>query len=376
MRAPPSPSRAYWIECGKPAVEDEQDAPAGALCCLCASALDGRGVRLSDAGCTFVNQTNMRTPHSSWLCVQCFWSTKWKCPPGRTNKDKQTGEGGGAAKGLSPAMLGHRWEVLADGTTRYGNHTKADKSDLRAWLRAPKAGWWWCTIADSGKKHTIAWAPLNYGSARGARVLFDEQEIELGDHALIDDLCALLTAGATKASVERGDYNAGEWERCADAIRAFEDRWGAQRESPWFVLAVWLAQRNEAEVAARLEVEKQERAAKKAAEKTKQKPAAKPKKEKTDAERREARATEDTAGRATPRREEPVPPDAGLQRAEALGPDGIEDARRVPHDGDRGRVDDAPHAVAPDSQPEQVQLGLFAGADEPGSRVARGRRTA
>jgi hypothetical protein len=374
--APPSPSRAYWLECGKPAVEDEESAPEGARCCLCASPLDSRGVRLEKAGCTFVNQTNMRTPQSPWLCSPCLWSTKWKCPPGRTNKAKA--DGSEAAKGLSPAMLGHRWEVLPDGSSRYGNHSKADKADLRTWLRAAKASWWWCTIADSGKKHTIAWAPLNYGQAQGATVLLDEQEIALGDWALVDDMTTLLTAGATKASVERGDYNAGEWERCADLVRAFEARWAGLRGSGWFTLAVWLAQRDEGEVAARLEVEKQTRAEKKAAQRpVKKTPAQRTKKEKKrDARRSEEGKAQVVDGRGAPRSASAVSPDPGLQRAEALGSDHEPSPSGGTDDRGSGRVvhEDAPRP--PDPQPQQVQLGLFAEPIEPGPRVARGKRLA
>jgi hypothetical protein len=374
---PPSPSRAYWLVCGSPHVELETDAPEGARCAICADELRGRGVPLARSPVSFCNQTNTRIPASPWLCVPCLFATRWIAPPGRSGK----GDSDDGGRGPNPAMYGHRWEQLADGTVRYGNHSKGDKAELRAWLRAPKAGWWWCTIADSGKKHTIPWAPINHGSSAQAAVLFDEVMITVGDHTMVDDISALLTSGATKASVESGRYTTGEYERCAEHIAAFEDRWGAQRGCGWFGLAVWLAQRDEAAVAARLDEERAAKAAKKQAERERAK-ADKPAKTKTTKAPRAARSKSDDRreaegnaadadGGADARPAQPVPAHAGVQRADALGAAHDEDASVRPDVGERRRVGDDDAAPPSDTGPEQVQLGLFADAEPRGARARR-----
>jgi hypothetical protein len=74
-------------------------------------------------------------------------------------------------------------------------------------------------------------------------------------------------AGATKEEVERGDYTLSTLLRCESVVRAFEARHAHLRGSGWFALVVFLAQRDEEAVAARLARETAARDEKKAREK-------------------------------------------------------------------------------------------------------------
>lgn len=148
--------------------------------------------------------------------------------------------------------------------------SKGEKPVIRNFLQSQKRGAWFAAVADSGQKHVAPFAPVNPTGSRGGVILFEEAEIVVPGGgapgwAIVDATAALLTAGATKEEVGRGDYGPRSWQLCGPQVRAYEAAWGArQRGSAWFSLALWLAQRDEAEVAERMEREKVERAEKKA----------------------------------------------------------------------------------------------------------------
>ena len=345
-----SPSRCYWEVCGSPVVDvveqylnppakknkpPERRAVEG-LCGICGFDCKGRGVPLDEAGMTFANQTNLRAPQSGIVCECCVFSTRWICPPGRSAKAREDGTDG---RGPNPAMYGHRWHQLPDGSVEYGNHSKGDKPALRDFLRTPKQGPWWCTVADSGKKHSIPWAPLNAATSRRPLILFDEQLIRMGDWQLVEDVTNLLTAGATKEAIERGDYSVGEWERCPDAIQAFEDKWARERGGGWLMLSVWLAQRDEAIVAERQAKEKENAARKKSERKAKESP----------------RGV--SAGRA-----KTVRADKRIQRAGTVEPTGEPHAVSVSSERDSGPVGNGATSKPTGGGTGPKQLGFF---DEP-----------
>jgi hypothetical protein len=87
--------------------------------------------------------------------------------------------------------------------------------------------------------------------------LFDDALVTLGSWQLVDDMAELLTVGATKDEITSGDYHAGSIMRCGADIEAFEEHWSGQRGGAFFGLAIWLAQRDEERVAARLAAEKE-----------------------------------------------------------------------------------------------------------------------
>jgi len=72
---------------------------------------------------------------------------------------------------------------------------------------------------------------------------------------IVDAMTSILTAGATKEEVDRGEYGPNSFARCAFEIRKFELSYARQRTSPWFDLALWLAQRDEASSRCGLEVQ-------------------------------------------------------------------------------------------------------------------------
>jgi hypothetical protein len=173
-------------------------------------------------------------------------------------------------------------------------------------------------------------------------VLFDETVIALPDEhgwSLVDDMIALLTAGATKDEIGRGEYESGAWTRCRENIIQFERAHSIRRHGSWFKLAIWLAQRDEAAVAVRLEAEKQ-------------------KKEDKSGRKGKRKAADANGG------DDPMPaigiPVGGGKPAEALGPAAGQDAQRSAPVADARGMGDA-HVSKP-ATPRTQQLG-FAGFD-------------
>jgi hypothetical protein len=352
------PSRIVWEVCGSPAVEDCADVPEQP-CWVCGGATT-RGVeRERWMGRGFVGQNRVRAPWSNVVCEPCLFVMSRTSPvPGRPPAP-------GKKLGGNFRNYSHLWE--GGEPAYYANASKGEKPAILEFLRRAHEGPWFAAIADSGQKHVIPWTGMNR-PGRGGRVMFDETIVQLPrDDAgwrLVDDLAALLTAGATKEEISRGEYGPFTWQRCPSEIRAFEAAHGHGRGGAWFGLALWLAQRDEAAVQARLADEAAARKAAKVAEKSKlskrSKSHTKSRRSHGEAdrgkERRPARADGDAAA-GDPAR---VPADTGVLAAEALGPVADADARGgadVRVGGGMGDGDGAKPAT-----PRARQLSLFGAA--------------
>jgi hypothetical protein len=256
-------------------------------------------------GASFTGQNRVRCPDSDRVCEACVFVMAGKPPD-------------------TLRMYTH----LVDGDT-WRQVNKGQKPEIRDFLRKPHASTWFAGIADSGQKHIVPWCPLNAPGQRGGSVLFEEQIVTLpstnAGWQIVDDLTALLTAGATKEETITGQYGSRAWSLCADTLRAFEARHGGLRGGAWFDLAVWLAQRDEAMVQARMYAEKEA---------------------KSEAKRRAKGTIAKPDRGGAPRRARRVPQDAGVQRAQALGSDPGPDASGRAASVDTGGVGDDAHADA------------------------------
>jgi hypothetical protein len=216
----------------------------------------------------------------------------------------------------------------------YINASKGEKPAIRAFLARQHEATWFAAIADSGQKHVLPWAPLN-ASGRAGRVLFDEQIVSVpDDQSLVADLATLLTSGATKDEIARGDYSARAWHLCGEQIRTFERAHSSERHSAWFGLACWLAQRDEEAVQRRIDAEKEERDRRK------------------NKGRSAHKDSGGSAGRARRVSREPK-----RERAQALGPDPEPAARSSTNDIDAGGMGDP--AVPESGTRGTEQLSLF-----------------
>lgn len=221
-------------------------------CWLCnGPAASGRPVK-EWVGPAFTSHNRARNPRSTVICEACVFLCGRLSPvPGRPPAEGKTT--GGNWRNYSHWM----WEQ--DGGWRYDNASKGEKHKVREFLAAPKAGRWWLAVADSGQKHVIPWAPIN--SSGSMLVAMDDSVFNATSVVRLFDLMAkLLTDGGTKDELISGDWTPRAWQLLGERIDAFEMAWGPLRGSPMFGLAVWLAQRDEAAVQARLEEEKRERA--------------------------------------------------------------------------------------------------------------------
>lgn len=219
-------------------------------CWVCgADMIRGMSVQKWIAG-NFTGSDRIRRPDATHVCESCCYVMARLSPvPGRPPKEGS--ECGANFRNFSHMVDDHE----------YVNASKGEKPCVRRWLRGRKHGAWFAAIADSGQKHVVPFAPVNPPGAVGGIILFEEAVVQLPrDDAgwrVVDELARLLTDGATKDSVTSGAYTPGEYQRCADAIFAFERSHASLRASPWFALCVWLAQRDEEAVAARMAAERE-----------------------------------------------------------------------------------------------------------------------
>lgn len=354
-----SPSRLLWRACGSPESHKASALPVEregdwSRCWVCSGTTDGRGCAVADwDSASYTGQSRVRYPRGQAICEPCLWVMARLTPvPGLTGNWRNY------------SVLYAEGEPLVI-------KSKGDKPAVLAWLRRPHRGPWFAALANSGQKHVVPYVPLN-GPGR-ALALFDEELIELPRDAegwrIVDELAALLTAGATKEEVERGQYR-GALSRCEAEVRAFERAHGHLRGSGWFGLVVFLAQRDEAAVEARMAREAEERAAKKAREKEAAK-AAKPKKKGRDGAKRSTEGTPDGSDGGRGDGAAPVVPRDRSEPAVALGSD-REPAPRSDAD-ERGPGGVGDEAVARPAPVGTIQLSLWGdgGTDGGGPAVRR-----
>lgn len=225
--------------------------PATGLCWLCAGPIE-RGQRVDDwTGASFTGQNRVRCAEAEWVCEPCVHFCSRISPvPGRPPAEGKTY--GGNWRNYS-----HLYDAGV-----YQNASKGEKPTILAFLRAEHTGPWFAAIADSGQKHVLPWTPVNPPGTRRGVVLFDETLVTLPIYAaagwtIVQRMEELLTAGATKEEIATARYSARAWRLCSELVRTFEESWGAGRGGAWFGLALWLAQRDEDQVAVRMAAEKE-----------------------------------------------------------------------------------------------------------------------
>lgn len=305
-----SPSIITHALCGSPVVEG--CAAITDRCWLC-GAISARGMRVTDwVGANFTDWDRVALPSSDTICEACVYVCSWTDPPGRRSKRED------AKRGTMFRMYSHVWERGWSGkqASQYANADKGEKPLLRAFIEREHAGDWFAAIADSGKKHVLPFAPMN-APGRGGLALFDDLLVSVpSETRLIGVMVSLLTAGPSKAEIETGQYSQQNWARCMSEIRAFEETHGRERGGAWFSLALWLAQRDEEQVAARVAAEKETKGAERA-----------------------RKGTSKNAGRgAASGRAKRIPEEQRGERAEALDATRGSPEGGDPDDGERGGV--------------------------------------
>jgi len=236
-----------------------------AFCCYLCGGSASTGDPVGEwMGANFTDQNRDRNPAGGFVCSACcFVSSRITEVKGRPAKDGK--KFGGCFRNYSHCVEG----------AEYFNASKGEKPLIRAFLERKHACEWGAAIADSGQLHVIPFTRMNFGNGTTAGVvLFDKQDIAIPDDvSLISSTCDLLTAGATKDEILSGDYRIATIERCGETVRKYEREAQPERGGNWFDLVVWLAQRDEEQVATRLEIEKAAKKEKDDANKRTKKPA-------------------------------------------------------------------------------------------------------
>lgn len=290
-----SPSQIVWVAHGSPRIDGcggaEDQRPL--RCYLCGGQID-RGMLVAKwMGSGFTDQSRARNPAGSHVCEACCYVTSRTSsvlgrPPGacsvcdgtlhvvkvpkagkgsRSRKGDECPKCDGTGKNPSGSNMRNVSHLYEQGWTGrmapgYANASKGEKPAIRAFLERRHQGAWFAAIADTGQRHMLPFTPLN-GPGRTGFVLFEESLVFVPESlVLVADMAALLTEGATKAELQSGNYGPSSWRLCETLIRTFEAEIRHTRGAPWFALALWLAQRDEEKVQARLVREKENRDAK------------------------------------------------------------------------------------------------------------------
>lgn len=257
-----TPTQEIHKICGNPKVHG-CDGVSGVIGCYVCGGQVARGVPVASwMPDTFTDQTRVALPASPAVCESCCYVMSRTSPvPGRPPKEGKSF--GGNFRNYS-TLWEPGWDAppFGDDGTRidgYANASKGQKQIIRSFLERDHVSEWFAAIADSGQKHVLPYATINPPGRAGV-VLFDERRVAIPRNvSLVGILCQLLTDGATKEEIEHGDYRPVTWQRIgADRLREFERSHGQARGN-WFALALWLAQRDELEVSARIEREKVEK---------------------------------------------------------------------------------------------------------------------
>lgn len=311
-----SPAQLVWEAHGAPQVEGCSSAQGRCYVC-CGAAPRGKTVR-DWLQSSFTDQNRCRSPLSTHVCEACCYVQSRIAPvlgrpPGKCTgcdgtgkvtkiakkgktKDAKVGdpcpkcEGSGAQTfGGNMRNYAHLYEdgwdspefaavkdeegevVGHNGPAGLGyiNASKGEKPAIREFLAREHRGIWFAAIADSGQKHVLPFTPLNGPGSRSGVVLFEESLVTVpDDQSLIGDMTALLTAGVTKDEIGSGNYYIRTMRERRELAQGFEAGHGHERGSPWFSLAIWLAQRDEEESARRVAAEKEAKGGRKAKKKT------------------------------------------------------------------------------------------------------------
>lgn len=290
-------------------------------CWVCGGRSERGQKRWKWAGANFTGQNKARCPESDYVCEACVMVMAGR-----------------------PPDTERMWSHLVEGDT-HERANKGQKPSILAFLRRRHSATWFAAIADSGQKHIIPWCQVNTPHRRGGVVLFEEMTVTVpesdGEWGLVDAIAQALTDGLTKEGIASGDYGPRAWQLLGAArLRDLERRFSSHRGGAWFDLALWLAQRDEAAVQARLDAEKVAKEAKK------------------NAGRGSKGEDEKPHRRGGTRTTKRVPPDARLQRAEALGSDPGPTPSCGANEREPGGVahDDDAHAPVGSSAGDQLTL--------------------
>lgn len=259
---------------GSPRLGGVEDAPG--RCAICATLAERTHDYDSWQGGNYTSQNAIKAWGSGRICEACVWAHSWTPPPGfvgtpeklatkRAVRDKRAaaGEKLAAEKSENLRLFSHLWDER-DGY-RYAN--KSDKALIRSWLRervAARDRAWFAAIADTGQKHVLPFTRVNPAGAARVTVRMDERDVTIGSWDLVDQLGELLTDGVTKDELSSGEWRLMSWQQSGALLEPFEARFGASRGSNWYVLALWLAQRDEDEYKRRDDGRRETRAVAKA----------------------------------------------------------------------------------------------------------------
>lgn len=231
-------SATYWAWMGAGSVRFEHCEDVPCVCWVCGGNAERSQDKSQWLGSSYTSQNRVKAWQSTRVCEPCVVvHSRTSEVPGRPPKEGKKFGGNWRNYSVLVEFVGGK-PILVTAT-------KGEKKVIREWLQRPKGGPWFAAIAESGQKHVIPLAPMN--EARQRLVQFEEQTIELPDSfwELVRAIEDALTLGLTKEGIETGQYTVRQYQLYEAVIETFESDWSHERGSPWFDLALFLAQKRE-----------------------------------------------------------------------------------------------------------------------------------
>ena len=193
-----TPSKIVYEACGRPTTDKKTEITSG-MCALCGGAINNEpAVHISKAfGIDYTERQYLAVNHSDYVCLGCIFS--------------MSGRPGGKITPIRMFSLlwidgKHNWAnfegaPLSDGSLFIGN--KANLMPIIETLINPPAVQWFCSVADSGKCHTLVNTPINYNPIRiGLR--YERSDIRMLTsrfQSLVGHVLDLYLAGFVRAEI-------------------------------------------------------------------------------------------------------------------------------------------------------------------------------
>ena len=230
-------SATYWTWIASGSARNDECSDTPCVCWVCGGEAQRSIDKTKWLGASYTSQTRVKSWQSTRVCEPCVViHSRTSEVPGRPPKEGK--KFGGNWRNYSVLV-----EII-EGKPLLVTATKGEKGIIREWLQRAKRGPWFAAIAESGQKHVIPLAPMNEAGQR--IVQFEEQALNLPESwELVQAIEDALTAGLSKEGIETGQYTVRQYQQFEGVIEHFESDWAQERGSPWFDLALFLAQKRE-----------------------------------------------------------------------------------------------------------------------------------
>jgi CRISPR type IV-associated protein Csf1 len=225
------PTQLLYEVAGRPPIEDLIEI-VGVVCCLCGNDFEIGWPYKEAIKDTFNDRDKLADPNGAGFCPACAFSFQENIII--NNRERQR------MRNYSHMVGNGRWQAL----------TKGDKDQILEFLLTPKTGKWLACIAESGQKHLLFRAPVNFGPGNVFSVQFEERQLRIDQDLLrecLEVIESLMLFGFSKTEIETGNYLSGKLGKVVNLLQwqGLESQAVNLRGLGEFDLALFLAQQKQ-----------------------------------------------------------------------------------------------------------------------------------